>query len=251
MSQNIEFQGMILFSKDYKEKDRLVKIFTEQAGKRMFFVRNIKKRNNPLVQGIMNFCYGLYIGKLQKEGLSFLNGVKIAEMFSKIQSDIFLSGYATYILNLVDIAIEDNEYDPSLYVFTNKSLQLIDRGYDAEVVTIIFELQILSRFGIQLAFDSCAVCGKEKGKFDFSSRASGIVCDKHYKSDLNLYQASPRAVYFVRMLSNISLDNIGEIKLSVQTKRDIRKLVDAFYEEYVGICLKSKKFIDQMYKWEK
>lgn len=251
MSQNIEFQGMILFSKDYKEKDRLVKIFTEQSGKRMFFVRNIKKRNNPLMQGVMNFCYGVYIGKLHKDGLSFLNGVKVAKRFLNIQKDIFLIGYATYILNLVDIAIEDSKCDSNLYAFTKKSLQLIDYGYDAEVVINIFELQILSRFGIKLAFDSCAVCGREEGGFDFSSRVSGVVCDKHYKSDLNLYKASPRAIHFARIFSNLSLDNIGEVQLSVQTKRDIRKLVDALYEEYVGICLKSKKFIDQMYKWKK
>ncbi len=34
-----------------------------------------------------------------------------------------------------------------------------------------------------------------------------------------------------------------------ETKQAIRELIDQLYDEYVGIHLKSKKFIDQMKSW--
>ena len=37
--QKLESRGLVLFNRNYRENDKLVKIFTEQAGKRMFFVR--------------------------------------------------------------------------------------------------------------------------------------------------------------------------------------------------------------------
>ncbi|PDX70824.1 DNA repair protein RecO, partial [Faecalibacterium prausnitzii] len=36
--QKLESRGFILFNRNYRENDKLVKIFTKQAGKRMFFV---------------------------------------------------------------------------------------------------------------------------------------------------------------------------------------------------------------------
>ena len=37
--RDAETHGLVLYSRNYKEKDKLVKIFTESFGKRMFFVR--------------------------------------------------------------------------------------------------------------------------------------------------------------------------------------------------------------------
>ncbi len=50
MAQVGETKGIILFSRDYKEKDKLIKIFTESAGKVMFFAKGIHRANNPCKQ---------------------------------------------------------------------------------------------------------------------------------------------------------------------------------------------------------
>ncbi len=40
----VETKGILLFSKDHKEKDKLVKIFTESAGKQMFYVEGAHRK---------------------------------------------------------------------------------------------------------------------------------------------------------------------------------------------------------------
>lgn len=40
MIQSITSQGLVLYNRNFREDDKLVKIFTEQAGKRMFFVKH-------------------------------------------------------------------------------------------------------------------------------------------------------------------------------------------------------------------
>ena len=37
MIQSITSQGLVLYNRNFREDDKLVKIFTERAGKRMFF----------------------------------------------------------------------------------------------------------------------------------------------------------------------------------------------------------------------
>lgn len=50
MAQVGETKGIILFSRDYKEKDKLIKIFTESAGKVMFLQREFIVRTTPCKQ---------------------------------------------------------------------------------------------------------------------------------------------------------------------------------------------------------
>lgn len=77
-----ETKGIILFTKDFKEKDKLVKIFTESYGKLMFFVKGAHRKNNPLLP-ILPFTEAVYIGNFREEGLSFLNSKERSSTFSK------------------------------------------------------------------------------------------------------------------------------------------------------------------------
>ena len=47
-----ESKGLILFTKNHRENDMLVKIFTESAGKQMFYAKGIQRKNEPLIAKI-------------------------------------------------------------------------------------------------------------------------------------------------------------------------------------------------------
>ena len=245
-----EINGLVLFSRNYRESDKLVKIFTESHGKKMFFVRHVNKKNSQINSAIQPFTQARYIGELKDEGLSFLNTAKDIQPFYNIQQDIFLSAYATYILNLSDAAIDDGIYDPFLFGFVKDSLNLINDGYDAEIITNIFEIQLLKRFGIDINFSHCSVCLSDIEPFDFSDKYHGMLCQKHWSMDDRRFHYSPRALHFIKLFNEISYEQIKSINLSDETKQQIRQVIDSIYEEYVGIHLKSKKFIDDMQNWK-
>ena len=60
--------------------------------------------------------------------------------------------YATYVAALADASLQDNQQDASLFAFLQKTLELMEAGLDYQVLTNIFEIQILTRFGISLNF---------------------------------------------------------------------------------------------------
>lgn len=245
----VESKGLILFVKNHKEKDQLVKIFTESAGKQMFYVRGIHRKNNPLKAAVMPYTKATYIGAFHTEGLSFLNAAKYITPFQQIQQDIVLAAHATYLLNLADAAIEDHVYDPQLFYFLEQALTLIDEKKDAEIITNIFEIQLMQRFGVRLHFQDCVVCHKRTGKFDFSSAYSGILCTEHMHLDPHRYHADPRAIHFLRLFHQIEYTQIQTITLNPETKQAIRQVLDELYDEYIGIKLKSKTFLDKLATW--
>ncbi len=245
-----ESKGLILFTKNHRENDMLVKIFTESAGKQMFYAKGIQRKNHPLKAAVQPFTQAVYIGTFNSENLSFLNSAKDIQPFLNIQQDIFLAGYATYLLNLADAAIEDRVYDPNLYHFLAQSLLFIDQGYDAEIITNIFEIQVLQRFGVLFDWQHCAICGETHGKYVYSSKYHGLLCEKHQYLDPRHYPADYKMIQLVRIFSQIRYEQINQLDLKPETKQRLRQFIDFLYDEYVGIHLKSKKFIDQMKNWQ-
>lgn len=249
MAQTEEVEGLVLSRRNYRERDYLIKIFTDKYGPKMFFVRGSKRDKGKLAQSLQLFAHGTFIADIREDGLSFIQDVKDFSLYRSLQTDIFLNAYATYLLQLTDAAIEDGKPEPRLLHELLKGLTSLDEGMDPEVITNIFEVKFLYYFGVMPEWRGCVVCGNTEGPFDYSSRYGGLLCKQHWSLDPHRYHASPRAIHLLRLFSILSLDRLGEISVSDETKKNMRELLDQLYEENVGIRLKSKKFIDNMHSW--
>lgn len=245
-----EVEGIVLYQRRHRERDFLVKIFTQRFGKIMFFVRGSKRQQGEIYQAIQPFTQATFIADIRENGLSFLRAAKDIEKNHDLQVDIFKNAYATYISGLIDAVIEDHIADHHLYIFLKEALHLIDEGYDPEVITNIVEVKLLQPFGVAPNFQHCACCDKTEGIFDFSDKYHGILCVEHFAADPRRLHINPKAVHLVRLYSVIQLDKIGEVSLKENTQAEIKKLIDHIYAESVGLHLKSKSFIDNLHKWE-
>lgn len=242
-----ESKGIILYNRNYREDDKLVKIFTETVGKRMFFVKHISK--SKLVSVVQPLVVANFILKINPSGLSYIEDYKEVKVFKNINNDLFKLSYATYIVSLADAAIVDGEKDAYLFDFLVRLLELMEEGLDYEILTNIFELQILERFGVGLNFNDCVFCHKQNIAFDFSYKYSGVLCSEHYVKDMRRSHLDPNLIFLINRLKSISFVDLRRISIKDDMKRKLRFFIDEIYDSYVGIHLKSKKFIDDLSEW--
>lgn len=246
-----KFEGMVIAVRPHRESDSLVKIFTRDHGKRMFFIKQTKGSQHPLAASILPFTKATYLGKLSDNGLNFLKDSSNRHSYVAIHSNIELNAYATYILNLADAVIEDNIAAPQLYDRMIECMDAIEKGQQAQIVANIFEIQLLPLFGVAINWGACAICQRDKGPFVFSMKRSGVICEHHQQLEEHCLSVSPKAVHIAQILSRISSTQLRTIQLDHQTLQDVQTLMDELYEEHVGIHLKSKKFIQEMKKWDR
>lgn len=240
-------RGLVLYNRDFRESDKLVKIFTETDGKRMFFVKHA--RQSKLTAVIQPLTVADFLLKLNNSGLSYIDDFREVTTYKAINEDLFKLSYATYLMALADAAIPDNQADAPLFAFLEKTLVLMEEGLDHEVLTLIFEIQLLERFGVQLNFHECVCCHRVGLPFDFSFRYSGLLCPEHYTKDEQRSYVDPNVLFLVNQFQSISFDDLRTISLKADMKLKLRQFVDAIYEDYVGLHLKSKQFIDDLSHW--
>ncbi|KAA9301854.1 MULTISPECIES: DNA repair protein RecO [Aerococcus] len=242
------FAGIILFTRKHREKDMLVKIFTREYGKRMFFLRNIQRPKNPLRAAAFAFVRGHFIGQINASGLSFLNDVQDSHFPRLTTEDISVNAYASYMTGLLDAALEDGELNPILFDLLWQALSQVEAGKDPAVVANIFELQLLPQFGVMPNLKACVFCGQADTALDYSMKYAGFLCQRHFDKDPRRLHWSPRTAYLIQHLSQVDLSRLGSVQLKPANKQALRAAIDELYEEYVGIHLKSRSFIDQLEK---
>ena len=125
----------------------------------------------------------------------------------------------------------------------------MEEGLDYEILTNIFEIQVLDRFGVRLNFHECVFCHRVGLPFDFSFKFSGLLCPNHYAEDERRSHLDPNVPYLLDRFQGLSFEELISISVKDDMKRKLRYFIDDLYDNYVGIHLKSKKFIDNLNSW--
>lgn len=245
-----DFTGIIMFRRDYRERDLLVKMLTDKIGPAMFFVKDAKKRGFRMHADILPFTHGTYIGSLSNDQLSFINTASETHQYQQIATDISRNAYATYLLALVDAAFPDGRSIGGWFNQVAWALDLINRGLDEQIITNVIESQLLVQFGVAPTWDRCVVCGRDDLPLDFSEQYGGMLCANHWHLDEHRMFLDRRTVYYLRRLATLNLQQVYRIQIATPTKQRIQSVLDTIYDDSVGLNLKSKRFIRQMAHWE-
>lgn len=238
-------EGIIIRTTDYGETNKVVTMYTREWGKTGAMARGAKKTNSRLAAITQLLTHGYFL--IQKgSGLGTLQQGEVISSLKTIREDIFLTAYASYIAELTDKATEDNKPNPFLFELLYQTLDYLNEGIDPEVLMFIYEMKMLNVLGLYPVLDQCSVCGSTDGHFSFSIREGGFICHRCLDKDPYHFKLSQAAARLLRLFYYFDLARLGNVSVKKETKEELKKIISAYYEEYSGLSLKSKKFLKSM-----
>lgn len=244
-----KIEGIIIRTTNYGETNKIVTIYSREWGKVGVMARGAKKPNSRLAAVTQLFTYGYFLVQ-KSSGLGTLQQGEMIASFREIKEDIFLTAYASYIVDLTDKSTDDRKPNPFLFELIYQTINLINEGYDAEILVNIFEMKMLNSLGLYPILNQCAVCGNTEGHFTFSIREGGLLCHRCLEKDPYHLKISPATVKLLRLFYYLDLSRLGNISVKPETKAELKKVISTYYDEYSGLNLKTKKFLNQMGKFE-
>ncbi|MBA4535864.1 DNA repair protein RecO [Bacillus aquiflavi] len=238
-------EAIVIRTTDYGETNKIVTLYTREWGKVGVMARGAKKPNSRLAAITQYFTYGYFL--LQRgKGLGSLQQGEIISSFRSIREDIFLTAYASYVVDLTDKGTEENKPNPYLFELLYQTLNYMNDGYDLDILTNIFEMKMLNTLGLYPSLNECSFCGSTEGNFSFSIREGGFICHRCLTKDPYHLKISPATGKLLRLFYYFDLTRLGSISVKKETKQELKKVITAYYDEYSGLKLKSKKFLDQI-----
>ena len=190
---DIKTRGIVLKTSDYKDNDKLIRLYTLEHGKITALARGVKKANAKLKIPAQVFCFGEYLmtGNIGGGGaFPVMTGCTVEESFFSLASDPDKFSAAASVMELVDKALPQGERNPAVFVRALKTMREFLRAhayYDGEgdsrkackTILLNFTLEFLGLSGYNPRLEKCCVCGESRLRersFDFS--ACGAACKR-------------------------------------------------------------------------
>jgi DNA repair protein RecO (recombination protein O) len=238
-------EGIVLRTVDYGEGNKIITVFTKEMGKIGMVARGARKTKSKLGAVSQPFTVAHFIFYLGT-GLATISQGEIIESHSKIRNDLYKAAYAAYLLELTDRMTEEKQRIPALYEALCSILKQMEDGKDSEMLTRIFELKALSTFGYHPSFENCMACGRGIAPWLFSVRESGLLCAGCRYKDPYAMSIGEQIPRILQLLQRIDIKNLGEIRIKESTREQLKKVIQSFMDEYVGIVFKSRVVLEQI-----
>ncbi|WP_028775346.1 DNA repair protein RecO [Shimazuella kribbensis] len=241
-------QGIVLRNKAYGESDQLLFVFTRERGKVSMIVRGSKKPRSRFGAVTEPFTVADFVCyQHSPTSMPSLSQADIIHHNQAIRADLLLTAYGAYWLELVDRIIVEKEPSPNLYNQLGILLSQLNDGKDPEILTRLLELAILTEAGYKPVFSQCASCGaawNSRKVGAFSLTQGGIVCtDCMTLKDISL---TPATAYYLRILNDLSADQLGEVNIKWETKRDMETILQYYLDAQLDIKYRSRTILHQL-----
>ncbi len=236
-----KIEGIIISETNYGETSKIINIFTKD-GIIGAIAKGAKSIKSPLRSFTMTFTYAEFNIYYNENKLSTIKSADIINDLSNIKKDITLISYMSFLCDLSTQVMKQNNNE-DIYNLLISSLLKINNGLNPMVITNILELKLLDYLGVGISFNSCAKCGSTHNIVTIDPDIGGYICQNCYTNEI-LYDE--KTLKMLRMYYLVDINTITDLKISDKVIKNINYFVNAYYDRYTGLYLKSKKFLNEM-----
>lgn len=208
-------------------------MFTEKLGKVSTLAKGARKGKSKLLPLSLPFCFGEYV-LFRGKSLYTVNEGEIINSFQSLLNSLDTLTYASYICELVDIAMVEEESNRELFRdFVSAFILMQNEAVDFDLLLRAFEIRILISSGYYLNLENCTICGRKINTSNYVSLEHlGGVCSECEKSrGIGISFASYNTL---RYLLKTPLENIYKLSITNDTKQDLEKLLSNLLSDCFG-----------------
>lgn len=234
--EDITVTGIVLSAMPYREKDKLIHIFSVELGKITAILKGVSAPNSKLKFAGQPFCFGKFELTGSKEFYT-VKGVELIDAFFDLTLDYDKYMLATSMLEISSIILKPNIIAENMFLCLIKTLQnIVYNNIDAQLSIMKFYLSVLEMIGYALNFSACDNCGmKFVGDIKFNSETGTFRCF----SCSGGVKVNPRDFMNLKIVSSTSVDRLHTIKLSAESLKPCIKLLVQDLSSKLNVRLKS------------
>lgn len=172
-------EAVILRHSDWGEADRLLVLFTREMGKVRVVAKGVRKIRSrkaghlePFTRATLQLARG--------RDMPIVTQADTVTAYIPLREDLLRTGYAAYIVELVDRFIYEEGENRFLYALLVDTLDRLNEASLLWQPVRYFEVQLLDLLGFRPELFNCTSCREEIRPQDqfFSADAGGVLCPK-------------------------------------------------------------------------
>ncbi|MDD4815788.1 MAG: DNA repair protein RecO [Clostridia bacterium] len=207
------FKGIVVSSKDLKEKDKQITLFSVENGLINLNLKGVKNPNAKLKYAKELFTFGEY-ETIEKNNFFVVKGCEVIDNFYNLSQNAEKYLEACYIIGVIKAISQFYQQDIKLFFdFANALKTLNYDNTQNNIVFCKFLVKIFETSGYKLSVEKCANCGERlTGKKFLILNTGEIVCN--VCKTINSFELSNLLHTNLRLLSNTEYEKLHTLKLN-------------------------------------
>ena len=239
--------AIVLRTVDYGEADRVVTLFTRDAGKLSALARGARKsvKRFGAALGLFGVGEAVLVDKPNVE-LSALERFDGARGFPALMTDVAKVAHGGYACEVVRELIPPRQPEPEIFELLVTFFAALEAAPARAETLRIFELRLLDALGLRPQLEACVACGTDElGAIGdvLDVRRGGVVCAHCHGHGRPLVDDVRRALVDAQALD---LHAAAGFALAPAVNAGAREALGAIIIDHVGRPLKSLEFIAKL-----
>jgi DNA repair protein RecO (recombination protein O) len=245
--RSLRVEAVVLRHQDWGEADRLLVLFTRQAGKLRAVAkgaRKLKSRKAGHVEPFTRVVLMLAKGR----DLWIVTQAEAQDSYLPIRADLVKTGYASYAVELVDRFISEEDPHTQIFQLLVDTLQRISSETDAFTAVRYFEIRLLDWVGFRPQLFECVRCGDQIEAVDqfFSAEMGGVLCPKCGPAMAFTRPVSMQALKYLRHYQRSSYADAQRALVPEPTRQELEALMNFYLVFLLERNLNSPGFLKEI-----
>ncbi len=237
--EELKVRGIVLGEIDYKEKDRLLNIFTVEIGKITASIRGIKAHKSKLKIFAQPFCFAEFILVKTGEYYTVINA-NLIDDFINIVTDMDKYYIGNLLLELTNYTAKPGIISDKWFLNIVKILKvLVYENVLPMVVGIKIFLLIMKEMGEEWQFERCSICKSKYISEVQLDMKDGLVC-RNCTSPQSL-ALSKSEFSALRIINNCDIAQLSSVKIKEEVLLNCLRALKIYFESQNGYKIRSLK----------
>jgi len=238
---------------EYGDYDLIITFLTQQQGK-LTVIAKSAKRSTKRFAGVLELfsLLDIVVSRKRGKGLPVLTEASLSQPLSNIRGDINKTAYASYWAELVNVSLEDEKPQASIFQLLTYVLMAMDASQmPDEVLSILFQMRLLTLSGLCPNLTFCCTCHSDMGntgqhKINVDPAKGGLVCETCSPYASGHQCLSKGTIKQLQWLNTCDLEKAPRMRFSASAMQEGMNFLEAFVPYHLGREPKSLKFLRRL-----
>lgn len=241
-------QAIVLRNQDYKEHDKLVRLFSLEQGRLTALAKGAGRPTGALRGLAMPFTQVNLTLARGRGSLDTITQGEVERPFISLRQDLSKIAYASYMAELTGMALPEGKISREVFMLLLAAYSLLDMDAEPYLAARFFELRLLNAIGLAPRLSACISCGRgvRDGRFVLSPARGGLLCLSCADEPAPAVALSPGTVLTMRHILEGSISRLPQLKVGAAARAEMEQTLTAYLNYHLEQSSKARAMLKSL-----
>lgn len=203
----VEFEGIVIRATPFRDNDLMVNVIASDK-LHSFLARGAMKYESKNAPSVGMYAKGRYQLSRSKDGYSLRSG-ELLESYQNIKTNLSSLAVLDFVGEITNKLVQ-SEDAPRVYPSLEKTLSLLNSGFDPLTIGLIYLAHVLNVIGYGLEVDNCVLSGQTSQIVAVSYKDGGFIAQNSF-DPLNHVKCSSRKLKVIRYIFKVQPSDYSRV----------------------------------------